>query len=292
MRKLIVPLLLSIVLLMGCEKNETDHIPPSIKFVTSPGFVHSDTVLAMGESYRVGIIAENHEVNLTNFIIKVETDEMETYLDSGMNTASLQYEKTFVKGIKPVENWRFIIRDKEGKSAEVGFTISMDTTSSFGQVLYHPSVDLGAQNNEFGNFYSLGLDSVFILENAFLNQSVIDMCYYYDFIDTDENTIASPGANIDATVYTGDAGIENWELRRTTRYKIANITEDDFMSAVNDSLLIAVYGQSDGNRKAKNLAPGMFFSFKNEEGKVGLFRVNTVSGTDEGTINISIKVQE
>jgi len=35
-----------------------------------------------------------------------------------------------------------------------------------------------------------------------------------------------------------------------------------------------------------------YFSFKNENGKVGLFKVNFISGTDTGNINISIKVQE
>ena len=69
-------------------------------------------------------------------------------------------------------------------------------------------------------------------------------------------------------------------------------TESEFLNATNDSLLIAVYGQAEGKRKAKNLQDGDIFSFKNEDGKVGLFKVNSVSGTDDGTINISIKVQE
>jgi len=151
---------------------------------------------------------------------------------------------------------------------------------------------MGAQNNSIGSFYSLAEDSVYTLNTAYENQYKIDLCYYYDFIETDENTIASPGASIDESVYPGVNGLSNWTNRRTTRFKLTNITEVEFLNAHNDSLLIGAYGQSDGKRKAKNLQTGNIFSFKNEDGRIGLFRVNSVSGMDAGIVNISIKIQE
>jgi len=72
-------------------------------------------------------------------------------------------------------------------------------------------------------------------------------------------TIASPGANIDNSVFPGTSGLSNWAIRKTSRFKTANITEQDFMNATNDSLLIVVYGQSDGNRKAKIFNQEIFF---------------------------------
>ena len=57
----------------------------------------------LSETYKIGINASNPNVNLTNFIIKIESDEIETVLDSGMNTASLHFERTLVKGIKDIE---------------------------------------------------------------------------------------------------------------------------------------------------------------------------------------------
>ncbi len=279
-------------LFLGCQKEAGEHIPPVIHFKTGGGYVSSDTTLSLGQSFLVGIDAENPEVNLTNFIIRVETDIMETFLDSGMNTPVLSYDKLLVKGLKPVEKWIFIIRDKEGKSDEVSLTIRLDSSSSFGNIRYIPSVEMTAQNGGGAGFYSLEMDSTFNLSQAFQNQPLIDLCYYYDFIDTDQNTIASPGANIDASVFPGENGLSNWTIRRTTRFKIADISEADFLNITNDSLLLVLYGQSDGNRKAKNLMVGDLFSFKNEDGKVGLFKVNSVDGTDLGSINVSIKVQE
>ena len=200
--------------------------------------------------------------------------------------------KAAVKGINDSEKLIFIIRDKDGKSAQISLNIRKDSSSTFGNVNYFPSIDLGAQNNSMGSFYSLTEDSVYSLNSAFANQDKIDLCYYYDLIDTDENTIASPGANINTSVYTGANGLSNWTTRRTTRFKTASISANDFLNANNDSLLIIAYGQSDGTRKAKNLKTGDIFSFKNNDGKVGLFKVNSVSGTDAGNVNISIKVQE
>ena len=293
MKKLLIVISSVFIVISGCEKEKIDHLPPTINFVMDSGFVYTDTTLALGESFKVGIIAENPNVNLTNFLIKVETDTLEVFLDSGMNIPILDYEKTLVKGIKNSEKWIFIIRDRDGKSNETSFNIFLDSTSAYGNINYFPVVELGAQNNSIGSFYSLTEDSVYNLETAFTNQSKIDLCYYYDFIETDENTIASPGANIDESVYPGENGLSNWQIRRTSRFKLAtNISEEDFLNATNDSLLLAVYGQSDGNRKAKNLHDGIIYSFKNEDGKVGLFKVNSVTGTDNGIINISIKVQE
>ncbi|MFC2111090.1 hypothetical protein ACFLQ5_01420 [Bacteroidota bacterium] len=167
-----------------------------------------------------------------------------------------------------------------------------DSSSSFGNIKYYNNVELGAQNNITGSFYSLYDDSVYNLTNAYANQNKIDVCYYYDLINTDENTIASAGANIDASVYPGPNALANWSIKRTSRFKTSGISGNDFLTANNDSLLIVEYGQSDGTRKAKNLKSGDIFSFKNEDGKIGLFKVNSVNGTDAGTINISIKVQE
>lgn len=291
MKKLTSILLFIFVLAYSCKKGDPSYPPPVIHFITDEGYLYSDTTLQLGASFKIGIQAQNPNVNLTNFIIRVESDVMETYLDSGMNTAVLNYQNTFTKGIKDSETWRFIIRDKDGKEANVSLVITKDNSSQYGDIIYYPSTTFGAQNNISGSFFSLSNDMIYTQVEAFNNQDRIDLCYYYDLIVTDGNTLASPGANIDDSVFPGPTGLSNWTVRRTTRFKKTDLTAEDFMDASNDSLLIAAYGQSEGKRKAKNLLNGHIFSFKNEDGKIGLFKVNSVVGADEGTINISVKVQ-
>ncbi len=292
MNKLLVLFILPGVVLFACNKEQPNYPPPTVRFVTDSGYIFHDTILTLGEKFKIGIDANNPNVNLTNFIINIEGEEIENYVDSGMNTASLHYRKTLTKGIANTEKWTFIIRDRNLKSSEISLNIKRDTNTAYGDIIYFPSVEIGAQNQPDGSFFSLSEEAVYTLEEAFLNQDVIDLCYYYDFIDTDEHTIASPGASIDTSVFPGESGLDSWINRRTTRFKHADITSAEFEGSTNDSLLIVAYGQSDGKRKAKNLQSGNIFSFKNEDGKMGLFLVNSVSGTDEGTINISIKVQE
>ncbi len=290
MRNLFAILIVINILIVGCEKNEIEHPPPTIQLLSGAGFVSVDTILKLGEQFQVGIEASNPNVNLTNFIIRVETDEMETFLDSGMNTPNLHYEKYITKGISDSEKWIFIIRDKDGKSSEVSINIELDSSSDYGEIDYFSDIVLGAQNNNIASFYSLE-NNTYLLSDAFQNQDKIDFCYYYDLIDTDENTIASPGANIDGSIYPGSEGLQNWSVRRTSRFKLTDVSEEDFLGATNDSLLIAAHGISDGNRKAKNLDQGKIYAFKNEDGRIGLFHINSISGTNEGQVNISVKVQ-
>lgn len=290
MKKLIVVFIV-ILAISGCVKDDNNYPAPVISFLTSSDFVSQDTVLKLGDQFKVGIDASNPNVNLTNFIIKVETDEFETFLDSGMNTPVLHYEKYLYKSSNDIEKWSFIIRDKDGKASEISFNVGLDTASTYGEIVYFQDIVLGAQNSSLSGFYSLEENLVYSLSDAFQNQEKIDLCYYYDFIDTDENTIASPGANIDESVFSGSEALANWSVRRTSRFKVVDVSEEDFLGATNDSLLIAAHGIADGNRKAKNMAIGKMYAFKNEDGRIGLFMVNSISGSDEGQVNISIKVQ-
>jgi hypothetical protein len=55
--------------------------------------------------------------------------------------------------------------------------------------------------------------------------------------------------------------------------------------------MMANYIDADGKRKAKVLESGDVVVFKNHENRLGLFRVNTATGTAEGFIEIDIKIQ-
>ncbi|MFA5419968.1 MAG: hypothetical protein WC341_16060, partial [Bacteroidales bacterium] len=86
MKKILFSIGLLLSLVWGCEKSNENFMPPTIKFLAGEGYVTSDTILAIGQTFKIGIEAENPEVNLTNFIIRIQGEKLETYLDSGMNT--------------------------------------------------------------------------------------------------------------------------------------------------------------------------------------------------------------
>jgi len=284
--------LIVVSFILSCRKDHDAGAPPTLHFKIDSGYVSSDTTALIGKTFRIGLVAVRGDPNITNFIIKITTGSTQTYLDSGLNSPGFNIDKYLTKGVSPEETWTFIVRDKEGGSASISLKISADSNSVYGAVVTIPSIIFGAQNNSsVGSFYNLKNENIYDLPNAFLIQDSIDLCYYYDFLQAEDNVISSPAATIDSTVYPGPYTLANWTIRNETRFMKTTLTEADFNSVANDSLLIATYYFPSSKKKAKNLATGDIYSFKTSAGKLGLFRVLDVNGTDAGTVEIAIKVQ-
>jgi hypothetical protein len=286
---LIIPSIVNI----SCKKDADDKgAPPTLRLKTDSGYVHSDTVILIGKTFKVGLIATKGDANITNFEIKIATDTTETYLDSGLNSSGFIIDKYLTKGVSTLEVWTFIIRDKNGNATSISLKIKADPNSVYGPVMTIPSIIMGAQHDTtVGSFADLKNDKVHTLAQAFTIQDSIEMCYYYDFLQGEDYEIASPNANIDASVYTGPYALANWTIKNETRYLKTTLTEAMFDGVTNDSLLIATYNVPLSKRKAKNLVASDIYSFKTITGKFGLFRVLNVTGTDAGTVEIMVKMQ-
>jgi len=280
-------------LFFSCKKNEENTTGPFIQFKTGGQYISSDTSILIGKNFTVGITASKGDANITNFVIKLDNGTTQTYLDSGLNSATFSLDKILTKGVSQNEAWTFIVRDKNGKTASLSFIITADSSSVYGPVVTYSSVVLGAQNNiSTGSFFDIKNNIVYTLSHAYSVQDSVELCYYYDFLQGENNVIASPGANIDASVYTGQYALANWTVKNETRYLITTLTGTDFNNITTDSLLIAEYNQPLAKRKAKNLVAGDIYSFKTAKGKFGLFKVLNVNGTDAGTVEVMIKMQE
>ena len=117
------------------------------------------------------------------------------------------------------------------------------------------------------------------------------MLYYYDAIQGNTFTIASPNATIDASVFPGTYGLTNWTVKNVTWYQVATLTDNDFNNIKNDSIMLTPAYINPAYRKAKNLKIGDIYAFKTGIGKLGMFEVVNVSGTDAGSIEIKVKMQ-
>ena len=276
----------------ACE-DENTIADPKIHLNDTQGFISSDTTLSPGTKMNFSISAEaDNGIDLTNFLIRMHADSSIIVFDTGINTSSLNWEGEFTKGTAAEEQWEFIIRDKEGNENSTSITILADTGSSFNPLKNYADVMLGAQNNTgIGSHFSLSDGSIYTHAEATNDNGIqekIDMIYFY--VEDDKNTIASPGANMDAGIFPGN--FEDWAVRNTTRFIKTELSIEDFTQAENDSLLITNYIEGEGKRKAKKLKSDDIYVFKNQEGKLGIFRVKEVNGTEDGDINIDIKIQE
>ena len=280
---------------IACQEDSSDitYPNPTIRIIEKTGYLSKDTILSVGDNVIVGIEAQyNGHNKLVNFIAKRNG---ENYMDIGMYAEELVKEVEIQKGLDDIEDWGFIIRDFKGNQSSVELTIEKDPNIVYGEISEYLNVQLGAQNStEYGSFLSFSNGMVYNIQDAYNNQELIDMLYFYDNFDAlEENIIASPGANL-TSVYSGEYDVNNWEIKNTTRYSRdeLDIVEDEFDAANNDSILIAhSFSFESGGRKTKFLKAGDIYSFV-RDGKTGMFKVVSTTGETEGNIIVDIKIQK
>ena len=291
-----VLLILTALFLDGCKKEENkDAISPTIQFITDQGFIYKDTILKTGTQFKIGIICKSGTYNITHFNYTLTTNKGKNPVDSGMNNTGFRWENSFSMGTSKTELWSFYVSDRESNSSDtIHITITLDPNSVYGKIVFIPEVILGAQSNTvYPEFYSLTTQKTYDAVQANQNQSMIDLVYFYDSKSGDNNTIASPGSNIDSTLFSEPWPLKSWTVKNTTRFELTTITPVEYNACNNDSLILSnTFPYASGKRKAKNLVSGNIYSFVSQTGIKGLFKVNEVIGTDAGSIKVSLKLQD
>lgn len=274
----------------GCTKDNRSTLPPTIQFLHDSGYVSVDTSLIVGDHVTIGIEAQSSEANITFFQVSVNNGTRSILLDSGLNASSLRYNLTVIKSASAYEKWTFLVMDRNRNLDSIQILLQKSDSSHYGKIKVYSQIELGAQENgTFGSFFSLHSGQVYSLAGAYQNQSLIDVIYYYGMY---EGTLSSPNESEAPSIFSGEMGIANWSIKNETRYDTTLLTPIAFDKAQDDSLLLAVYEPTAGKRKGKFVLPGMVFSFKNYEGKIGLLKVEEVVPGTMGKMRCSIKVQE
>lgn len=295
MKKNTVPFVIILVLfslisvfMLSCNPDEDPGLPPTLKVMFADSSAIADTSVEAGQSIDIIVEGLGNENNITYFALIRNGFHV---LDSGLNAPEFVSRRTIVRGTDSIENYTVLIRDRNFNETTFSFSIGLKPTLSYGEIRSWPHIILGAQNNTTtGSFLNLFSGQIYNLSQAFLNQDSVQLVYFYDAVDL--NTIASPNANIDTSYFGGSSGLANWTHKNEIRYVQIFNTEAEFLAMQNDSLIIAnLFPYETGKRKAKILQAGHMYEF-GFEGLYGIFYVNSVSGTDAGTIDISIKMQQ
>ncbi|MPM55623.1 hypothetical protein SDC9_102420 [bioreactor metagenome] len=274
--------------MVSCTPDEESGLPPELKVTFADSSAISDTSTEAGHSIDIIIEGLGNDNNITYFALIRNGVHV---LDSGLNAPDFVSRQTIIRGIDSIEDYIVLIRDRDFNESTFSFSIGLKPTLVYGDIASWPHIILGAQNNSsVGSFLDLFTGNIYNLPQAFLNQGSVQMLYFYDAADL--NTIASPNANIDTSYFGGSSGLANWTVKNEIRYIQLFYTEQEFLDIDNDSLIIAnLFPYATGKRKAKSLQAGHMYEFC-FNGIYGIFYVNSVSGTDAGTIDISIKMQQ
>ena len=292
--------LLILISLISCDKSEEEHNGnPTIEFITDNGYTYLDTTIAQLKTIKVGINAKyNGTDKLTKFYAKKNGD---LFIDPPLGIYANEYswDIDITKGSEEKESWEFTIGDETGNYSSIYLDVfKKDTVIDYGEIDEYLNVQLGAQNNSsVGGFFSLSTGNVYTLEEGYNNQELINLVYYYDnYTDKlEESIVASPGANIEDVIFTGEYALLDWQVRNSTRFSRSqpDISSVEFDNAQNDSILIAnTFYYPNGGRKTKFLESGDIYIFVLEDNRTGMFKVVSTSGTTSGDIIIDIKVQK
>jgi hypothetical protein len=289
MKKLLPAICILYLLVNSCTKPEHDEIEPVIHLKIAEHYIFADTSLSPGTQYKVGIIASSaNGENLTNLI--VESNGVRVF-DKAYNQSEIIEDIALIKNLDETEKLSFIIRNKARKADTIGLVISR-LQISYSPILKFNNIIIGAQENlTIGNYFSFQYRQVYTQAEAYNNQGLIDIIFYYD-ASGDANTLASPGANLSGII-SGDDSPQNWAVKRTTRYSRESllINDQEFASTENDSLIISNLF-TDGGRKAKQLQKNQYFGIQTNENKYGIVRIESINGQTSGDIKISLILQE
>lgn len=278
------------VFLISCTEKDEGGNGPVIQLNHGNNLISSDTMIAPGHLMQFEVSGSKGNYNITNFVIVVNGDSSQVYYDTGMNIEFFNWTGTFAKSFTDNEVWEFIVRDRYSRSDIISILIQNDTSSGPGPIYTYTDILLGAQSNQsVGGCYSLSDQIVYFIDDAANNQETIDMIYYFG---EDNQTIGSPGANIEDGIFPDEYNPGDWDYQNTTRYIKTNLSPEEFNLIQNDSMLLVSYVEGEGKRKAKELVADDVYSFKNQGTKYGMFLVSEVLATDAGSIKIDIKIQE
>jgi len=271
---------------ISCSKKEENSNPPIIELIAADGFISNDTIAGPASSLKFKVNCKSNGKHvLTNIIVSSNNTRV---VDEGIYAEELMQDVVLTKNSDLVEVIEFTIRDINGGEASVSVIVELDESAGDAEPIWYKNIELYAQNSEnTKGFLSLAEGQTFQLDEAMNDQANIHLLYYYDMVDSDENTLSSPGANIDDSIYP----LSGWTTRNTTRFISKSLTQQEF-EAINSVLFLVDSYNTSGNRKAKNLKVGNIYSFKDEaRNKHGMFRVNSVEGEDQGHVVITIVVQ-
>jgi hypothetical protein len=292
-----------IMIVSACTREETPD-PPFIELVSGTEMTTDSAVLMTGQAIRFHIRATAIEEPLTNLTIKMwYNGTSRSMLDTGIYENSFSWKKVFYQGIEDTAYWEITVMDKNRLKNSTGIMIFKDPDSQFSAIRYYSPVTLGfQQNTETGHFFDTRNGRVFDSDSAQLFQNLIDVLCYFKYsedngVNLPSPTFSSPGesANPGDELYAlFYPELTGWETRNYTKWDIRadnGISESDFNSAWNDSLLIVSYDDVWGKKKYKWALPGLFIPFQTSLGRKGIVHIIDADMIESGSITFEMKVQ-
>jgi hypothetical protein len=285
---------------MNSCKHDEEHAAPTISISHTSWELDFSTDTAVQVLFTADVNAEAEIETFSISETKIDQNGGETSAAYDASTTSsfkgetskkYTFDKTFYQSdfVEYKEyDYKFSVTDKDGQSYSVTVKITKKETSTTQDATVYSAVLMGAQSNaNVGSFYDVENNTVFTLNEANSNQEAVDFVYYYG--STNAATIAAPN---DETVNGGSGDFtwtQDWTTQNATAfYKLTDVDFDAIQTTTDVDN--ALEGQTSPLSKVTQLAVGDVVGFTTVAGTNGVFKVTDISGTSDGTITISVKI--
>lgn len=296
--KLFTLFILLAVFTQCTEEESTDHFP-FILFKQGEGFVKDGDRIPVGGQMQFGLEAVGGGGAITYIRVKrITGNTIVTELDKGFFIAKggLDTVLTFPKGPSETESWNFFIMNEFRDTASVYMDIYLGDGSAYGEINYFPSITFSyPANSLFGHFLELDSGVAYSGANVSGREAEIEFASFFYYTSGNPSpTLTCPGYTSAQTYYPVFAA---WTVKNTITYDYYStdndlVSPEDFNSAVNDSLLIAGYRPQNVSRLCKYCYTGKIIPYKTNGGRYGMVKVIRADETEDGTMEIGVKIQK
>jgi hypothetical protein len=289
-------LITSVTLFTSCtEDTDPVDLPPTVNFVADAGYISNDATLTVGMPFAVKVLAQANVTSGSKIqsikITRIVNNQIIWDTTLAFNDATVTLEANFnALNTVGTENIEFKATDKAGQSAKKEIKITT-TNVSGGAINSWEMRILGSWNNlTVGSSFASINGNVYMLDQAFANQNLIDFIYWWG--QTTAATIGAPNDPNAALVFnTGAYALSNWTTRNATKFKPTTLTSAQFDAVTDATPCIDNATGADGTRLGA-LAVDQVFAFISVTGKHGLIRVKNITEGSAGQITIDVKVQQ
>jgi len=280
-------------LMVSCGE---DAQPPSIIVLEGSGYYVPGTAIAPGVVVTIAVKATANATSAENITdITVTRGDNTVAASQAFDNASVTVEiEITALETAGTETITVTATDNAGETAEVLVDIVTDETLAGS--LKTNTIVLGAQDNTTGSFCASFEGMVYTvgeLKGAG-NYADIDIIYYYG--ETNKSALFSPKAIVDNDIsWGGLLPVSNWTTINATKFRKAAATDFDnatYNSVATLGALADLDLANGGDITIEGLAAGDAYAFKTADGKYGIFSVTAVTGTNEGTIGFTVKIQD
>jgi hypothetical protein len=282
-------LMASLPFITSCAKDEKVATPPTLMLNAAPGYTATDVTVPAGTPIKAGIIAQSKGAKLTKLeVITTINGTQSTIYDTTFSSDSYNAAYNFKSAAQAgIVKFTFKISAADGESAEASIII----TTTAGSIKTYSQKILGSYDAAIGSSFASADGVVYSLPDAKANASKIDWMYYYG----SATSLATLVAPIDATassVFSGANGPASWSTKNDT--KLAKVTLPSGVTWDNITTDAEIIPLASGltETKVNLLAVGQIVSFKTITGKMGLIKIEAITGTAAGNITYSVKVQQ